>query len=176
MKFSWPCEDKILIKSIEFYTEKNSLKNSCTMKKCTAPIGKKKAQINYLQFTFLTGISDNYIIIKTAPNRHTDHASERETYKRHTFSPTKEYIQPNAFRPTHTQAHSLTHLKISHSFLPPAHSDIGLSCKHWQAVCHLTILWIVFKSYQIVLFFKKLYWTGIHDRVDLILSDQTSEM
>lgn len=73
------------------------------MKTCTALI-KKKLKFNNLQFTFLTGISDNYIMIKTAPNRHTDHASERETsYKRHTVPPIKQ-LQ------TLMHAHTLTHL------------------------------------------------------------------
>lgn len=39
---------KILIKSrFEFYTEMNSFKNSSTMKRCTALIEKKKAQIQF---------------------------------------------------------------------------------------------------------------------------------
>ena len=54
------------------------------MKKFTSFIGgktKKKLKVINLQFTILTGFSDNNIMIKTAPNRHTDHASERETHK-----------------------------------------------------------------------------------------------
>lgn len=85
----------------------NSFKNSSTMKMCTALI-KKKLKFN-LQFTFLTGISDNYIMIKTAPNRHTDHASERETLKRHTV-PLPRQLQ------TLMHAHTLTHLEIP--FIP----------------------------------------------------------
>lgn len=104
LTLSLPCEGKNLIKSIEFYTEKNSFKNSSIMKKCTAPIEKKKAQINYLQFTFLTGISDNYIMIKTAPNRHTDHASERETYKGTLSVPPN-----NTSSQTHSDPHTHTH-------------------------------------------------------------------
>lgn len=65
---------------------------------------KKKLKFNNL-FTFLTGISDNYIMIKTAPSRHTDHASEREPYKRHTV-------------PASTHTHTSINYK-SHSFIPP---------------------------------------------------------
>lgn len=91
---------------------------------------KKKLKFNNL-FTFLTGISDNYIMIKTAPSRHTDHASEREPYKRHTVP---------ASTHTHTPQSTINPI---HSFLP-VHSDIGLLCKHWQ-----TAFAILFNSSKI---------------------------
>lgn len=61
-------------------------------------------------------------MIKTAPNRHTDHASERETHI--------EKGNPD-IQTSHTLTHTLTPSAINHSLLP-VHSDIGLSCKHRQ--------------------------------------------
>lgn len=87
----------------------NSLKNSSTMKKCTDLI-EKKLKIN-LQLKFLTGISDNYMI-ETAPNRHTDHASERELFKGTRSVPPTKLIQTLI----HTRTHTL-HLK--EPFIPP---------------------------------------------------------
>lgn len=104
---------RILIKSrFEFRTEMNSIRNSRTMKKVySSHWEKKKKKLKFnLQFTFLTGISDNYIMIKTAPNRQTDHASERETYKGtlSTFRLTNQaHLNPRTHTHTDTQAHSL---------------------------------------------------------------------
>lgn len=56
----------------------NSFKNSNSRKVYSSYL--KKLKFNKLRvYRYLTDISDNYIL-KTAPSRHTDHASEK-TYK-----------------------------------------------------------------------------------------------
>lgn len=86
---------------------------------------KEKKQTKSICSLQFLQISDNYIVtLKKAPNRHTDHASEWET-----FEGTRS-IYPT--RHTRIHAHTRTHTLIIHPRPPdpPVHSDIGLFCKH----------------------------------------------